>query len=99
MMLAGTACVSQEFSLKKAKKGKTQAQYNLGVRLAEGQGLPKSEEEAVGWYRKAAKKGHAKAQNNLGVMYNEGRGVFEDHKKALHWFHLSAEKGFCSSAS
>jgi uncharacterized protein len=35
------------------------AQYNLGVMYAIGQGVPEDDAEAVKWYRKAAEQGHA----------------------------------------
>ncbi len=45
------------------------AQYNLGVSYAKGQGVPKDDQQAVFWYRKAAEQEDAGAQHNLGLMY------------------------------
>ncbi|MDP4855337.1 MAG: SEL1-like repeat protein, partial [Schleiferiaceae bacterium] len=42
-----------------ADQGYAQAQYNLGIMYANGQGVPKSDKEAVKWYRKAAEQGDA----------------------------------------
>ena len=39
-----------------------------------GEGVPKDDREAVGWWRKAAEQGHAVAQFSLGSMYDLGRG-------------------------
>ena len=47
-------------------------QYQLGTMYEEGQGVPKYDEQAAAWYRKAAEQGHADAQFNLGTMYAEG---------------------------
>jgi TPR repeat protein len=41
------------------------AQYNLGMRYAQGRGVTKDEMEAVKWYRKAAEQSKATAQFNL----------------------------------
>ena len=58
-----------------AEQGDAEAQYNLGVMYANGEGVPKDDAEALKWYRKAAEQGFAKAQLNLGVMYTNGEGV------------------------
>lgn len=55
-----------------------EAQYNLGVACATGQGVPKDAAEAVKWYRLAAKQGNANAQYFLGTMYRFGEGVPKD---------------------
>jgi TPR repeat protein len=66
---------------KKAEQGDPQAQNDLGVKYALGQGVPQDEAEAVKWYRKAAEQGDANAQFSLGAMYGIGQGV--------------AKRGFC----
>ena len=58
-------------SLEKAKKGNQIAQFNVGVKYANGQGISKDDKQASEWYRKAAEQGHADAQSNLGVMYRQ----------------------------
>ena len=50
-----------------AEQGDADAQYNLGVRYANGEGVLKDEAEAVRWYRLSADQGNADAQFNLGV--------------------------------
>ena len=54
---------------KAAEQNDAEAQYNLGVCYANGQGVAKDEVEAVKWYRKAAEQNYAAAQYNLGVCY------------------------------
>ena len=46
------------------------AQYNIGSKYFEGQGVKQEDDdEALWWYRGADDQGHASAQYNLGVMY------------------------------
>ena len=40
-----------------AEQGDAQAQYNLGVKYAKGQGIPQNFEAASWWFRQAAKQG------------------------------------------
>ncbi|AKO54164.1 hypothetical protein ABA45_02120 [Marinobacter psychrophilus] len=75
-----------------AEQGHTSAQYNLGNRYANGQGVPQDYAEAVTWYRKAAEQGDANAQLNLGYMYAKGQGVPQDYVQAHMWFNLSASQ-------
>ena len=60
-----------------AESGDADAQYNLGVMYAFGEGVAKDQVEAVKWYRKAAEQGDADAQYNLGVRYAKGEGVLK----------------------
>jgi len=46
---------------KAAEQGDAEAQYNLGVRYANGEGVPEDYKEAVKWFRKAAEQGFAAA--------------------------------------
>ena len=70
-----------------------EAQYNLGLRYANGDGDPKDSTEAVKWYRKAAEQGVASAQLNLGVKYDNGDGVLKDSAEAVKWYRKAAEQG------
>ena len=76
-----------------AEKGDAGAQFNLGVRYANGQGVAKDEVEAVKWYRKAADQGDADAQSNLGWMYDNGQGVAKDEVEAVKWYRKAADQG------
>ena len=75
------------------EKGVAKAQFNLGVRYAEGNGVAKDATEAVKWYRKAAEQGDAAAQVNLGVCYAVGNGVAKDYVIAYMWANLAAASG------
>jgi hypothetical protein len=69
------------------------AQFNLGVRYANGRGVKKDEAKAVFWYQKAADQGNANAQCNLGFCYENGRGVERDMTLALFWYQKAADQG------
>jgi hypothetical protein len=77
----------------RAEAGDAEAQNDLGVRYANGDGVPQDDAEAVRLYRRAADQGHARAQNNLGFMYATGRGVPQDYAEAVRWFRLAADQG------
>ena len=52
---------SLETLQKKAEAGDASAQFNLGLRYAQGRGVPYDEKEALKWYRKAAEQGHRRS--------------------------------------
>ncbi|MCH7571038.1 MAG: sel1 repeat family protein [Deltaproteobacteria bacterium] len=76
-----------------AKQGLSQAQYNLGLMYAEGEGVAQDYQEAVRWYRLAAEQGHASGQFSLGAMYIAGHGVPKDYVLAHMWMNMAAAKG------
>ena len=76
-----------------ADQGDADAQFDLGVMYANGEGVPQDYTQAVAWWRKAADQGHARAQNNLGVMYETGQGVPEDFTQAVAWYRQAADQG------
>lgn len=69
-----------------------------GRRYAEGRGVPKDDQQAVYWFRKAAELGHDSGQYELAVMYAEGRGVPKDDQQAYFWLLLSAAQGHGGAA-
>ena len=82
-----------------AAQGNAEAQKNLGIMYVKGEGVAKSDAEAVKWYRLAAAQGNAQAQYNLGVVYANGDGVAENDAEAVKWFRLAAEQGYALSQS
>ncbi len=78
---------------RRADAGDADAQNNVGVMYANGQGVVQDYAQAVAWYRKAAEQGDADGQFNLGWMYKSGQGVVQDYAQALAWFRKSAEQG------
>lgn len=80
-----------------AEQGNALAQYDLGVLLATGQGVPQNYVEAGNWFRIAAVQGNAKAQAFLGMMYDSGEGVPKIDAEAVKWHRLAAEQGITAS--
>ena len=77
-----------------AQSGSMEAQYRLGLMyFSAAGGIPQSDREAVGWYRKAAAQGLADAQYDLAYMIEGGRGVASSDPEALHWYRLAARQG------
>ncbi|KAI9015625.1 hypothetical protein DFJ74DRAFT_680956 [Hyaloraphidium curvatum] len=60
----------------RAEAGEAAAQYELGKRMMDGDGIPKDESQAVTtWFINAAKQDHLDACFKLGVAYGDGKGV------------------------
>jgi FOG: TPR repeat, SEL1 subfamily len=81
---------------KLAEKGDAEAQNNLGVMYAKGEGVTQNNKEAAKWYHLAAEQGHASAQYNLGVMCYTTKyhgTTIRDKKEGAKWYHLAAEQG------
>ncbi len=78
----------------RAEQGYVEAQNNLALMYAKGQGVLQDYKESVKWYRKSAEQGHTKAQYSLGIMYDNGRGVLQDYKEAFKWWRKAAEQGY-----
>jgi uncharacterized protein len=77
----------------KAEQGYAEAQFNLGVRYDNGQGVPQDYKEAAKWWIKAAEQGDARAQSSLGVMYAKGEGVPQDYVRAYAWGNVGSANG------
>jgi TPR repeat protein len=73
-----------------AAQGNVEAQVNLGMLYANGQGVPQDYAQARQWYEKAAAQGDALAQNNLAELYYAGLGVPQDDVRAYMWVNLAA---------
>lgn len=79
---------------KLATTGNANAQFELGVRLLGGEGLPKDEKKAAEWLQKAAAQQHLGAMNAIGTLCEEGVGMPKDEAKAFEWYEKSAKYGF-----
>ena len=55
--------------------------------------VPRDEEQAFYWLRKAAEQGCEYAPLQLGHCYNKGCGVPQDYARAVHWYRKAAEQG------
>ncbi len=76
-----------------AAAGTAAAEYEVGVRYAEGRGVPLNSQEAARWLEFAAKQGLAPAQFRLAALYEKGNGVKKDIAAAIRLYTAAAEKG------
>ena len=95
LLLFSTALQALDFTSTKklAEQGYADAQYNLGLMYANGEGVIEDDKLAVEWYTKAAMQGGAAAQYNLGVMYYNGDGVIEDFVASYAWLSNAKANG------
>lgn len=71
---------------KAAELGNAQAEYNLGVMHAKGEGMPQDYQQAYFWLHRAADRGIGGAEYNLAIMYDNGLGVDRDYPIAIFWY-------------
>lgn len=83
-----------EMYIKKAEQGDVHFQILTAQCYAEGDGIEKSETEALYWYKKAAEQGNVFAQVNVGKRFFCGKGVEENKEEAIRWYRKAAEQGF-----
>ncbi len=76
-----------------ALDGNAAAQYEVGLRLADGRGVTRDPKTAAGWFEKAARQGLAPAAYRLGSLYEKGIGVARDPAQAVDWYQKAAEAG------
>ena len=76
-----------------AERGDASAQYLLGTLYLRGQGVARSDQDALRLLGRAAEQGFAKAQTGLGDLYAQGRGVARDEGQARAWYQKSAAQG------
>jgi uncharacterized protein len=80
-------------TLKSARLGAPEAQYEVGLMYANGLGTAQSIQQAVAWIQRAAKQGLASAQFLLATRYEQGVGVELSASQAMLWFARAAEQG------
>jgi localization factor PodJL len=76
-----------------ALKGDPSAAYEVGVRYAEGKGVPANYDEAAKWYDRAAQAGLVPAIFRLGTLYEKGLSVKKDIDIARRYYLQAAERG------
>jgi TPR repeat protein len=81
----------------RAAQGDAEAQLQLGLRYAEGDGVIQNDKEAAKWFALAAKQGLAEAQYQYGLFLLEGRGVVQDYKAAFSWIEKPAKRGYAKA--
>lgn len=84
---------------KLADRGDADAQWQMGVRYHNGEGVPHDDAQAMQWFLRAAEQGHVTAQATLGAYYWAGRGVPQDLSKAYLWSALALAQGDENSKS
>jgi TPR repeat protein/chaperonin cofactor prefoldin len=77
----------------KANEGVAGAELLLGLKYADGDGVPKNDAEAALWLQRAAQKSQALAQYRLGALFEKGLGVPLDARIAADWYAKAAELG------
>jgi TPR repeat protein len=76
-----------------AATGDADAQLQLAILYAKGEGAPQDYATAATWFRAAANQGVARAQYDLGILYERGRGVKVDLTEAANWYLKAAQSG------
>jgi localization factor PodJL len=76
-----------------AANGDSSAQFEVGARFAEGEGVKQDFVEAAKWYQRSADQGFAQAQYRLATLYERGLGLKPDRGQASMWYQRAAEQG------
>ncbi len=82
-----------------AERGDAYAQWMLGTRYHNGEGVPQDDAQAMRWFVRAADQGYAVAQATSGAYYWAGRGVPKNLSKAYFWSTLALNQGDSSMES
>jgi localization factor PodJL len=69
------------------------ALYEIGIRHAEGRGVPQNPGEAARWLERAANAGFAPAQFRLAGLHEKGDGLKKDLQAARRLYSAAAAKG------
>lgn len=77
----------------RAREDDPGAQYELGLRYTEGDGVPASDATAHRWLLRAADAGHADAMAAVGRCLHDGAGVAVDLVAAGRWYERAIEAG------
>lgn len=81
-----------------AEQGHSESQFNIGLMLRDGLGVPADVAKSLEWTRKATAANYPDAYLALGVRYANGTGVAKDPVEALRLWRLGAALGDASSA-
>jgi TPR repeat protein len=76
-----------------ASAGDANAQFQLSLFYASGQGIKSDVKQSLHWLQQAATQGHVLAQSDLGVAFNRGRGVDQNVIRAYAWFDMAPNAG------
>ncbi|MDQ1920201.1 tetratricopeptide repeat protein [Massilia pseudoviolaceinigra] len=81
-----------------AEQGHSASQFNLGLMLRDGLGVPADAAKSLEWTRKAAAANYPDAYLALGVRHANGTGVTKDPAEALRLWRQGAALGDANSA-
>jgi hypothetical protein len=77
----------------KAEHGDAAAQFELGYKYHEGEGVFTDYDGALQWFKKAAAQNYAKADYALGLMYIGDQAKYHDSAEGLAWLTKAADLG------
>ena len=75
---------------KGALLGHSASQFNYGISVLNGEGLPADPLESAFWFFMSAKNNNPKAMVNLAVSYRRGTGVHPNGELMLYWYAKAA---------
>jgi len=81
----------------RATEGDAEAQLQLGLRYAEGDGVIQNDKEAAKWFSLAARQGLSEAEYHYGLILLKGRGVVQDYHAAFNWIEKPAKRGYAKA--
>ncbi|RUM74673.1 MAG: hypothetical protein DSZ11_03635 [Sulfurovum sp.] len=76
-----------------AKRGNPNAEFDLAMMYATGDGVEKNPRVAFNLFHRAARKGHVGAKYCMGVNFEKGLGVIKQPELARHWYSIAAKAG------
>ncbi|MBQ6615768.1 MAG: SEL1-like repeat protein [Thermoguttaceae bacterium] len=76
-----------------AEQGNAEAQFELGLRYKDSDGVAEDMTQAAKWFRKAAEQDHPGSQYILGACYMKGFGVSKNAPEGVKWLRKAAEQG------
>lgn len=82
-----------------AEAGDKDAQYSLGMKYYDGDGVAKNYSTAFQYLKTLADAGYTKAYFPVAEMYHGGRGVTKDREAAEKWYQKAADAGNAKAKS
>ena len=76
-----------------SKRGNPQAEFDLAMMYAKGEGVQKNPRVAFNLFHRAATKGHVEAKYCMAVNFDKGFGVIKQEELARHWYNIAAKAG------
>lgn len=80
--------------IEKAEQGDVNAQWKLGWKYYDGDGVRNDYTKAFSYFKLVADAGYVDAQCVLGLLYEDGIGVEKDYTLAAYYYKLAAEQNY-----